>query len=397
MRKPIISGAAGRFDGIDIARALAITGMFIMHTFFHTYPEVEWFTVFDGRASALFSVLAGVSVIFLTRHRGGATAVVQLVTRGVLLLALGVALSQPAVGPIVILATYGALYIVVAPLTFRLSGPVLAVAAAVTAVVMPVASWLIRHHLPPAPEFGYTPSWEMVRDGDWVTFLRCLLIDGLFPVMTWIPFFLAGMAVGRLLVATARVHRTARAAGGLVVLGVVLSAATLLVSRFIVGPLGFRDHHAATAPGGAETTDALLSGAFGTVPLDSRGWLAVYVPHSGSVAELVGSTGTAVAVIGACLLVGALPVRPLQGVLYPVRSLGRIPLTAYTAHIVAIGVLNAHDHDLSEPVYSWLNLLLPLAVASVWFLFFRRGPLEAVVSGVSRAAAAPVRAVASPA
>ena len=89
----------------------------------------------------------------------------------------------------------------------------------------------------------------MVRDGDWVTFLRCLLIDGLFPVMTWIPFFLAGMAVGRLLVATARVHRTARAAGGLVVLGVVLSAATLLVSRFIVGPLGFRDHHAATAPG----------------------------------------------------------------------------------------------------------------------------------------------------
>lgn len=249
MRKPIISGAAGRFDGIDIARALAITGMFIMHTFFHTYPEVEWFTVFDGRASALFSVLAGVSVIFLTRHRGGATAVVQLVTRGVLLLALGVALSQPAVGPIVILATYGALYIVVAPLTFRLSGPVLAVAAAVTAVVMPVTSWLIRHHLPPAPEFGYTPSWEMVRDGDWVTFLRCLLIDGLFPVMTWIPFFLAGMAVGRLLVATARVHRTARAAGGLVVLGVVLSAATLLVSRFIVGPLGFRDHHAATAPG----------------------------------------------------------------------------------------------------------------------------------------------------
>ncbi|MGN6503321.1 MAG: hypothetical protein ACTHKX_10545, partial [Pseudolysinimonas sp.] len=63
--------------------------------------------------------------------------------------------------------------------------------------------------------------------------------------------------------------------------------------------------------------------------------------HSGSVAEVVGSGGVAVAVIAAATLIGDLPGRGGRSIriaLYPVAAAGAMALTLYTVHAIALAV-----------------------------------------------------------
>ena len=90
-------------------------GMFYMHTWGHRLDDTLIYRLADGRASILFAVLAGVSVILLTKSRTVVQSLIQLIGRGVILTGIGLAISTDAVGPIVILVTYGFLYLLIAP------------------------------------------------------------------------------------------------------------------------------------------------------------------------------------------------------------------------------------------------------------------------------------------
>ena len=362
-----------RLEGIDLARALAVLGMFVAHTFALYYPDVALLQIFNGRSSVLFALLAGMSVEFLTRKRRPGTSV-SLLIRGLLLFVLGLSLTELPVGSMVILSTYGALYLLVAPLAFRLPTGWLAATTLASAVGFPLFNWLIRHQLPPVPEFGWTPTWGMLFNGDYRLFIEILLFNGLFPVITWIPFFLLGMLVARLLLASQRNMATA-----MVVAGTIFGAAGLIMSWIVVEPLGFRTWYASFHPEGWEATNYLLNNAFGTPVPDVPQWLFVYVPHSGSFAEILSSSGIAVAVVGGCLLL----VTPAGRVLTPLTRLGRMPLTAYTAHIIAIGLGVIMNFDLTTPFAATCNLVLPIVFAWMWFSYFKRGPLEAVLTKVA--------------
>ena len=64
----------GRLVGLDVARCLALLGMVATHVLDARTPDGELATaqwLAGGRASALFAVLAGVSLALMTRDAPG--------------------------------------------------------------------------------------------------------------------------------------------------------------------------------------------------------------------------------------------------------------------------------------------------------------------------------------
>ncbi len=349
-------------------------GMFYMHTWGHRLDDNLIYRLADGRASILFAVLAGVSVILLTKSRTVVQSLIQLIGRGVILTGIGLAISTDAVGPIVILVTYGFLYLLIAPLTFRLPLYALIPTAVAASVLAPLSSFVLRQDLPMASQFGDTPTFGLLVDGEWAQFFQLLFITGLFPLITWAPVFVWGMVAGRAL------FRIQHAAWWLAAWGAVLFAGAQTVSDTYAHRTHFFAWYSDLHPGGEPAADFLMHNAFGVTPPDTPRWMYLYVPHSGSVVEIFSSVGFSFLVIGICLLACSVP---LLGVLTrPFSELGRMPLTAYVAHILAIGYLRGQGHDISEPGYAAANLLVPLVFAWLWFRIFRRGPLEAAMTKV---------------
>jgi hypothetical protein len=327
----------------------------------------------SGRASALFAVLAGVGVALSTggrrppaTGRAHAAAAAGLLVRGALVAAVGFALitffaarAQVAV----ILPYYGLLFAVATPL-LRLRALSLAALAAAWCVLGPVASHLLRGGARPGAQPGFAALADPVR------VLRELALTGYYPVLTWTTFLLVGMAVGRADL------RSGRLAAGLLGGGAALAVAAGAVSGWLLGPGG----------GGAVLGPDLARRRYGTVPTDTWWWLALDDPHTGTPFDLAHTTGTALAVLGAMLLLA----RAAPALVWPSAAVGAVPLTLYTLHVA---VLALYPPERAEAVGVALGTLLVahLAAALLIGVLLRaagwRGPLEAAV----RAVANPVR------
>jgi uncharacterized membrane protein len=356
----------GRILGVDAARAVALVGMFATHIFPLRDGGRETVTalVAAGRASALFAVLAGVGVALATGgpqrplgSRAHAGAAAGLLVRGVLVAALGltlVALDPPVA---VILAYYGLLFVVAAPL-LRLPAAALATGAVLACALTPVASHLLRHGMPDGP--GEQVGWTSLADPG--AMLVTLGLTGYYPVLTWTTYLLAGMAVGRLDL------RRPQVAAGLLGGGVALAVAASVASALLLGLGG-------AAALGPEATQ----GRYGTTPTDTWWWMAVDTPHSGAPLDLAATTGTALAVLGAMLLL-ARRARPLVWV---PAAVGAVPLTFYTLHAVALA---AYPGSGPDDTALWLgHVLVAVMIGVALRCAGLRGPLEAVTSGAGRA------------
>ena len=161
-----------------------------------------------------------------------------------------------------------------------------------------------------------------------------------------------------------------------------------MASALLLGPAG-----GAAALGLPE--QSLNASRFGTTPTDSWWWLAVIGPHSSTAPDLAQTTGSALAVLGAALLLA----RWLPPVAAVLAAVGAIPLTLYTTHVIALAI-----HPGTPQDRGWL-LVWHILAATLLGLVIRalgtRGPLEFVVSGAAglarRAVAGPDRASAEPA
>ncbi|MGH3612189.1 MAG: heparan-alpha-glucosaminide N-acetyltransferase domain-containing protein [Pseudonocardia sp.] len=357
-----------RITGVDAARAVALLGMFTAHILpLNTADggQTAIGLLVDGRASALFVVLAGVGVALGTggprrppdtwSHLAAASG---LLVRGVLVALLGLWLVGIDPPVAVILTQYGLLF-VVAALSLRLTAGALACAAVLVCGIAPVASHVLRAGLPAGP--GEQPGFEALAEVD--ELLVTLAVTGYYPVLPLSALLLAGMAVGRL-----DLHRR-RTALRLVGGGAALAALATAASALLLGPGG-----GAAAIGRLE----LARRHHGTTPTDSWWWLAVDAPHSGTPLDLAGTTGTALAVLGAALLLARLA-RPLVWVL---AAVGSVPLTLYTAHVLAVTVIpGGTDH--AGMVLLW-NVAGAVVVGVALRLTDRRGPLEWAVSTAGR-------------
>ena len=108
-------------------------------------------------------------------------------------------------------------------------------------------------------------------------------------------------------------------------------------------------------------------------------------PHSGTTFELLGVTGSALAVLGVCLLITRASV--VRTVLYPLAAVGAMTLTLYTIHVLS---LSFDQQVLGQRSYYFVQVVIALVVAPLWLWFFSKGPLEALVhtiaTGLGRAA-----------
>ncbi len=340
-----------RVGGVDLARGLAVVGMFAAHLlataegWVWTQPAT-WSSIVDGRSSILFATLAGVSLGLVTGGRAPVTgralrdARVRIAVRAGMLWLVGVLLILTGVPVYVILPAYGILFLLALPF-LRLRARTLLRAAVVAGLVMALVQ----------PALDAMPVWR----GPLGSALADLL-GWHYPFTVWIAFLLAGLGA-------ARAGITRRAVQWRMLLGGASVAA-----------IGY---------GLASVPVASGSAYLATV------WQAE--PHSSGLLEVFGSGGFAIAVIAACLLLCRW--RMLRMLSLPLRATGAMPLTAYTAQlviwaVVALAVLG-DTGDLGgfralEPF--WPLTLGILAGCTAWALLVGRGPLEWLLDRTARLA-----------
>ena len=177
-----------RLVGIDVARGLALLAMMAVHVVpATTGGRLDPLHVaFGGRASALFAVLAGVSLALVAGRERPPVGpdrwadVRGLLARAGVVAFVGMTLGSISTSIAVILVNYAALF-VVATAFLGLRARVLWPLAGAWLLLAPVASHLLRQHLPPGP--GAVPSWLGLLDP--VAFGTELLVTGYYPVLTW--------------------------------------------------------------------------------------------------------------------------------------------------------------------------------------------------------------------
>lgn len=372
------ASSSSRVVGVDVARCVALLGMMAVHVVPGLDPvtgqESLAHQVAGGRASALFAVLAGVSVALTSGRRQPLTgrplagAAAALAVRAGLVVVVGLGLGELDSGVAVILVYYGLFFLLALPFLTLRAGALLALAVP-WLLLAPVVSHLLR---PGLPSSGFDNPTFGTLLADPVGLFWTLLLTGYYPALPWLGYVLLGMGLGRCDL-RARVLPLALALTGLGA-AVMASAA----SQLVLAQPAARELLALRFGPLESAAGRVATGFYGTTPPGSWWWLGVDAPHSGTPFDLVGTAGTACLVLALALVVGRLAPR----VAAVVFGAGAMTLTLYSAHVV----LRASLLDGPGTETYLQHVGLALGVGAVTALLGRRGPLEAVVAVASRGA-----------
>ncbi|WP_424213143.1 DUF418 domain-containing protein [Streptomyces sp. BI20] len=380
-----------RLIGLDAARGLAVLGMFAVHVGPPPRPEgAGWLLVLaDGRAPAVFTLIAGLSLSLARAGSGAAPPLRATLIRCAVLGALGLALAALSPGILVILAFYAVYFLAAEPLT-RLRTRRLALIAGASVVLGPVLSHLLGPHLGyRTGGRGTTPvpadltSWHGVAGA-----LRELLLGGAYPLLTYLPYVLVGMVLGRVF-ALGEPRAPLRLAG-------FGAAAVLLghgLSWLALGPLGARAEIlraiAAEHPWALTAADpvaAVLASQYGAVPGTAPEWLLLAGPYSQTPLETLGNIGAGALLVAAAT--AAARSAPVARLLRPLAAVGAMALSVYVAHALVLALLthgwSGWDVLLGFSAGALLGCVLWQAACRRSDL--RRGPLEWLLRRLTTAA-----------
>ena len=356
-----------RLVGVDVARCLALLGMIATHLVDERDPDgslsaLQWLA--GGRASALFAVLAGVSLALVTGRRTPVRGTVRarasgaIAVRALSLVLLGLVLGELDTGIAIILAYYGVLFLLALPFLGLRARPLLALAVA-WAVVVPVLSHVVRPDLPQR-QFA-SPAFDQLADP--TRLVSELLLTGYYPAIPWLAYVLLGLALGRSDLGAERVQRLVAAAG------LVVAVAATVVSGVLARAAGFTD---------AEL-DQYAGGLYGQTPTERWDVLLLVAPHSTTPFDLLQTGGSAAFVVGGCLLVVgrlravATSAERAVAVLF---GAGSMTLTLYALHVVL-----RHDRLIPPDrghALVW-HVLIVLWIGAAFAALGRRGPLERAI------------------
>jgi uncharacterized membrane protein len=365
------ANSTSRIPGIDVARALAVLGMFAAHILDlddlrWTEPDT-WGSVVNGHSAVTFAVLAGVSIALVTGGNEVAAAdrlVVarhQLLVRACCIFVLGGLLQMLGTPVLIILVMYSFLFVLALPL-LRVPARTLFVAAAIVGVVMPIL-------VPPL--HAALGAW-----GSPFNALSEILVNGGYPALIWSAYLLLGLGVGRLDLRSPSVARR------LIGFGTGIAAAAYLLSGALSG-IGDGRHDPPSQFYGPSDNPGE---GFGWDWADLQGLLGSDA-HSGTPFDVYGSAGVSMVIIGLCLMLCRRP-GPLS---FPLRATGSMVLTVYSTHIVAIFVLCLFTERNAGGNYPWQGLLtwvvfvlVAVVVSTIWIARFGRGPLERLISSIAQ-------------
>ncbi len=379
---------AGRLVGLDVARGLALFAMMVTHIIAMTDAggDPTWAAVFSGKASALFAVLAGCSLVLSTRSRldrpgaGLRTVAPSVLIRAAAITVIGLCLGTVSTFLAVILVNYGIMF-ALALLFLRLRARWLFVLSLTWMLLSPVASMLLRSQLGLSP--SYLPmSWFDLTSP--LTMLKDLVFTGYYPILQWMSYLLLGMACAKLDV---RRHLVGLFVGGVAMAAVGKAASWILLTVAGGGAVLIE----ASERFGIDLGAALFTGSFGVTPTTSWWWLAISGPHSGTPFDLLLTGGTSVAAIAVCQAVVVLLGR-WSWVLAPVSAPGSMPLSVYSAHVVLLQI--THPLIGRNPAFGELATsreLTEFALHGICFSLLAigwklgigpRGPLEAGIAAL---------------
>ncbi|GAA1838372.1 DUF418 domain-containing protein [Agromyces salentinus] len=361
IRRAAASRAPSRVVGVDIARGLALIGMFVAHVAPMVPDEgvAALMAVADERPRLLFALTAGIGLGLLSGGirptadpRGRRRLRGQVAIRAIILIALGVLIAA-TLHPLVfiILDVYGVAFLLMLPLLFLPPRVALGLGIGLLAVMPALAA------MASTTEFVEQARLTPLR------FLSDWVVSGAYPAVIWVPVMLIGVALARLDLES-RVTVT--------VTGLVGAAAA-----FIALPL------ASLLP-----PPTMVAEASWAVPLRAS-------------LETFGNTGVGAAVVAVLLaltLFAAAGVRRATvAVTSPIAAMGGMPLTIYTLHLVVISLAKRTEPGTGAVTDDSWPLLVGLVVGSMlfawlWRRFIGRGPLEWLLrwaSGRARADSRP--------
>ncbi|KIC09892.1 membrane protein [Leisingera sp. ANG-M1] len=327
-----------RLHGLDIARFLAFCGMVLVNFRIaaQVAPGADAISLFtnalEGRAAALFVVLAGIG---LSLGRPDRAAIAR---RALFLFLAG--LLNLTIFEADILHFY-ALYFLAALPFLTASGRVLLWAACGT-LLAGLTGLLVL-------DYEAHWNWETLTYADFWTiegFLRHSFFNGWHPVFPWAAFLFLGMRVGRLDLASRRVQVH------LVIWGIAAAVLGALPQLFVQDP---------------ELIDLAATSAIPPGPF-----------------YIIAAAGSALAVTGLVLAIA--PALDKAGLAEWLAAPGRQALSLYAAHILlGMGTLEAMgllDGSLTTSRIFGFSLgfcALSMLLTWIWSIFFKRGPLEALM------------------
>ena len=346
--------ASDRMPGIDIARALAVLGMVLvnfraaMGAHHAELPGMAWgFEQIEGKAAALFLLLAGVGIALRSRRarlEGGAALGRErraLVERAFVLLVVG--LLHVHIWRWDILHFYG-IYLALAAGLLALPGRRLALAGVVFAIGGLALQCCLDWGRP-------TELWS------WSGATSKLLFNGNYPVFPWMTFLVVGLAVGRLDLRRDEVRRP-------------LLVGALLVFGFAEGLDALTREH------------AWLPAAFEG---DWADWLRTW-PRPARPGFVVSGTAAAIATI--CLCVGATQRRRSARWVVALATTGQMAFTLYLAHTIAVLVPLQHGAFAGASievafVYGLTFFAAAIALSVWWRRRWPHGPLEGLIRQIT--------------
>jgi uncharacterized membrane protein YeiB len=348
-----------RVTGIDLARALAIFGMVIVNFKIAMHAEtgnmflMNFAGAFEGRASALFVILAGVGVTFLTsksRESSDAALVLKnrlsLIKRGLLLIAIGLVFTP--IWEADILHFYG-FYFLIAAAIFTANDKSLLFISAIIMLIFPTLMLFLNYE----QNWNWsTLTYENLWSFDGM--IRHIVFNGFHPVFPWAAFLIFGMWLGRQDLSQSLIRKKLLA-GSLITL--LVTECIFYLIRVTIGDSSV-----------LEVKSEAITFLFSTSLIPP---LPQYIISAGS---------SAVVVLVACLYFSE---RFSDSIINKwLYQTGQLSLTLYVAHvIIGMGILESIGRLENQTInFSLLSALMfcvcGIFFSVVWLKFLKAGPLE---------------------
>jgi hypothetical protein len=224
-----------------------------------------------------------------------------------------------------------------------------------------VAAYLVAPYLPPrgfeSPEFDH-----LERLGPLAAELT---VTGYYPVLPWLVYLFAGLAIGRLDLRRRGVD--VRLLGW----GLAVAVAAQALAEWLPPEENAADYHGAIPPG--------------------SGWdqLLLADPHTAAPLDLATTTGSALAVIGLCLLVARWLPGAGERALAIAFGAGTMTLSLYSLHVL-LHTPEWWPEDYGQEAFR-LHAAVVLVVGAAFVAVRRSGPVEWLVRRASSATASVVR------